>query len=306
MKEKIKLFGATLLLLILIPYMVTLFFNDEAAGFLQKSDASTELEEKVILLVSEEISGQAEIEAIKAQAVIARTTLYQNPDMEVQGNESNLKENMETIQFCVEETKGEILTCQGKPIDAAYHGVSGKATRNAGEVAGQEDKSYLKSVDSSWDIASPNYLTIFYMEKSELASKVEALLNNDDNVSGAELSEEQKSESAEEKNNGSKITVNPETILTDLVIEERDSSDYVTKVRYGDKILNGEAVREALGLSSAVFYFSELEGKVRIMTKGLGHGLGLSQYGAEVMAKDGKKYQEILKYYYTGVEIEKV
>lgn len=280
MKEKLKIFGATLLLLILIPYMITLFFHDEAAGFFQKSDSSTQLEEKVVLLVSEEISGQAEIEAIKAQAVIARTKLYQEPNLEVTGNETNLKENMETIQFCVEETAGEIITCQGKPIDAAYHAVSGKATRNASEISGQEDKSYLKSVDSSMDIASPDYLTIFYMEKSELAEKMKALLPEEE--------------------------VNPETILADLVIEERDSAEYVTKVRYGTNILNGEAVRDGLGLSSAVFYFSELDGKVRIMTKGLGHGLGLSQYGAQAMAKEGKKYQEILKYYYTGVEIEKI
>lgn len=280
MKEKFKIFGATLLLLILIPYMITVFFHDEAAGFFQRNDSSTELEEKVILLVSEEISGQAEIEAIKAQAVIARTQLYQNPGMEVSGNEINLQENMETIQFCAEETEGEILTCQGKPIDAAYHAVSGKVTRNAQEVMGQEEKVYLISVDSSVDIASPQYLTIFHMEKEQLAEKLKSLLPE--------------------------IEIKPDTILTDIVIDERDSAGYVTKVRYGSSVLNGEAVRDALNLSSAVFYFSELDGKVRIMTKGLGHGLGLSQYGAQQMAIEGKKYQEILKYYYTGVEIEKI
>ena len=276
-----------MLLLMLVPYMVTVFFNDESAGLWQQSDSSAELEEKVALLVSEEISGQAELEAIKAQAVIARTTLYQDPDMDVKGNENNLQENMETIQFCVEETCGEILTCQGIPIDAAYHAVSGKATRNASEVSGQEDKSYLKSVDSSMDIASPDYLVISYMEKSELALTVQELLEKEGEA-------------------GASVTVNAETILSDLVIEERDSAEYVTKVRYGDKIFNGEALRDALELPSAVFYFSELDGKVRIMTKGLGHGLGLSQYGAEIMAKEGKTYQEILKYYYTGVEIEKI
>lgn len=307
-----------MLLLILVPYMVTLFFHDDVGGLFQNSSESSQMEERVLKLVSEEISGQAELEAIKAQAVIARTTLYQNPDMEVTGNETNLLENMDTLEFCVEETAGEILTFEGKPIDAAYHAVSGKLTRNGEEVAGQEDKSYLKSVESLYDIASPDYLTIFYMEKTELAEKIQTLVNTSQNEGSAqgegtgEVVQEQKEAAQEqekvvqEQDTEAIITVNPETILTDLVIEERDSAEYVLKVRYGDVILNGEAVSDALGLSSSLFYFSELDGKVRVMTKGLGHGLGLSQYGANAQAAEGKKYEEILKYYYSGVEIEKV
>ncbi len=287
MKEKLKIYGAIALLLILIPYMITLFFHGEGVGlFREKSSPDVQLEEQVLHLVSEEISGQAEMEAIKAQTVIARTMLHQNPDMEVTGNETNLLENMETLKFCVEETQGKILTYEGQPIQPEYHAVSGKCTRNATEVAGQEDKLYLKSVESLYDINSPDYLTIFYMEKTELAAKVQELLQEAQTGSTAA------------------VEVNPETILTDLLIEERDSADYVTKVRYGDTVINGEAMRDGLNLPSSLFYLSELKGKVRVMTKGLGHGLGLSQYGANAMAAEGKKYEEILKYYYSQVEIE--
>ncbi len=303
MKERIKLFLAVLLLIVLVPYMITLFFHEETEGIYQNTDTARQLEEKVVLLLSEEISGQAQVEAIKAQAVIARTQLYCDPEQDVAGNQENLKENIETIRFCVEATQGEILTCNGVPIDAAYHRVSGAVTRNGSEVAGQEDKSYLKSVDSSMDIEAEEYLTIFYMEKEELASAIQKLLAN---------STVEETESAGEKNEGGSnkqgedIHVNPDTILDDLVIEERDSAKYVTKVRYKETAFSGEALRKALGLSSSLVYFSELEGKVRVMTKGLGHGLGLSQYGAGVMAAEGKKYKEILRYYYTGVQIEKV
>lgn len=318
MKEKLKIYGAIALLFMLIPYMITLFFHGEGMGlFREKSTPDTALEERVLQLVSEEISGQAKLEAIKAQAVIARTELTVNPDMEVVGNDTNLLENMESLKFCVEETCGEILTYEGEPIWPEYHAVSGKYTRNGAEVAGQEDKLYLKSVESVYDIYSPDYLVVFYMEKAELAGKMQELIQ--EAQVDAKQSEEMAAESgttqdhaATEVINDSSatdttvISVNAESILEDLIIEERDSAEYVTKVRHGDIVLNGEAVREKLGLSSSLFYLTELKGKVRVMTKGLGHGLGLSQYGANAMAAEGKDYEEILKYYYSGVEIEKM
>lgn len=276
------MFGAVILLMILIPYLVTFFFYQDGTRLLQKNEDAIKQEERVLLLLSEEISGAAELEAVKAQAVIARTALYENPQMEVTGKADNLQVNLERLQFCVEETSGEILTYQGDPIDSAYHRVSGKRTRNASEVAGQEDKSYLQSVDSSMDIQAEEYLTVQYMEKEQMAAAVEHLLGQTVQMG------------------------NPEEILVNLVIEERDSAGYVTRVRYKTAILNGEALRDALELPSAIFYFSELEGKVRILTKGLGHGLGLSQYGADYLAKEGRTYKEILQYYYTGVEIEKI
>ena len=78
----------------------------------------------------------------------------------------------------------------------------------------------------------------------------------------------------------------------------------MTEVTCGRTVANGEAVRQALHLNSACFYFSELDGKIRILTKGIGHGLGLSQYGANELAKQGKNYQDILKYYYQDVTLE--
>lgn len=296
MKERIKLYGAILLLLILIPYMITLFFHGESMGlFSGKTSPDEQLEEQVLYLVSEQISGQANLEAIKAQSVIARTQLCytkqgnvtetlaeksygteQQNEVSLSGNQENLLANMDTLAFCVEETQGEVLTYEEELICPEYHAVSGKYTRNATEVAGQEDKVYLQSVESVQDIYSEDYLSVIYIEKEELAKAVEGILD---------------------------ISVPAETILEDLVIAERDSAEYVTKVQYKDVTIHGEALREQLGLSSALFYFSELKGKVRILTKGLGHGLGLSQYGADVMAAEGKTYEEILKYYYTGVEI---
>ena len=279
MKEKLKLYGAVFILILFVPCLLTIYFQGEGllSGFAGRELSDTD--KKVIRLVSEEMPGSYETEALKAQAVIARTNLYRDPDMEIKENEDNLKENLDRITFCVEDTRGEILTCKGEPIDAAYHAVSSRRTRNAAEVPGQEDKTYLASVDSSQDIKAEEYLTIVYMEKKEMAGKLEPLLE--------------------------KEKVDPEKLPDSLKIQERDSAGYVTKIQYGEITLNGEAVRAALGLPSACFYFSQLEGRVRITVKGLGHGLGMSQYGANEMAKEGKDYREILNYYYQDIRIEK-
>ena len=279
MKEKLKLYGAVFILILFVPCLLTIYFQGEGllSGFAGRELSDTE--KKVIRLVSEEMPGSYETEALKAQAVIARTNLYRDPDMEIKENEDNLKENLDRITFCVEDTRGEILTCKGEPIDAAYHAVSSRRTRNAAEVPGQEDKTYLASVDSSQDIKAEEYLTIVDMEKKEMAGKLEPLLE--------------------------KEKVDPEKLPDSLKIQERDSAGYVTKIQYGEITLNGEAVRAALGLPSACFYFSQLEGRVRITVKGLGHGLGMSQYGANEMAKEGKDYREILNYYYQDIRIEK-
>lgn len=279
MREKLKFYGAILILIVLVPYLMTIYFHGMPGKFSGgREDAG--IEQKVIQMVAAEMSGHYETEALKAQAVIARTNLSSDPDLVIEENQENQEENLETITFCVEETAGEILTWKGEAIDAAYHAVSSGNTRNAAEVSGQEGKDYLQSVESRQDISSMEYLNIIYMEKQEMAQKLQGLL-------------------------GDAATVDAEGLPDSLTIEARDSAGYVTRVRCGSVVLNGEAVRDALGLSSSCFYFSRSDGKIRITCKGEGHGLGLSQYGANELAKEGKNYREILKYYYQDVKISK-
>lgn len=266
-------------MIVLVPYLMTIYFHGMPGKFSGgREDAG--IEQKVIQMVAAEMSGHYETEALKAQAVIARTNLSRDPDLVIEENQENQEENLETITFCVEETAGEILTWKGEAIDAAYHAVSSGNTRNAAEVSGQEGKDYLQSVESRQDISSMEYLNIIYMEKQEMAQKLQGLL-------------------------GAAATVDAEGLPDSLTIEARDSAGYVTRVRCGSVVLNGEAVRDALGLSSSCFYFSQSDGKIRIICKGEGHGLGLSQYGANELAKEGKNYREILKYYYQDVKISK-
>ena len=92
-------------------------------------------------------------------------------------------------------------------------------------------------------------------------------------------------------------------LLNALDTAQRNELGYVTEAVLGDVTLDGERLRNAWQLNSACFYCKEVEGRIRIVTKGLGHGVGLSQYGANELAKEGKGCQEILQYYFKNIQI---
>lgn len=287
MKEKVKFYGSLFILLIFIPYLVTVYLH---GGLPFGTGVDEQTEAQVTARLAVQIPADYEMECLKAQAVIVRTNLYREVEeknaAEEGWDEAQMREvwgddyrrNLEKLQEAVEETEGEILTWEGEPIQAAFHVASSGKTRNAAEVPGQEAYTYLQGTDSEEDIRRPGFLYIGYMEKAEFAAALQQLFPNE--------------------------TMDAGTLPGALQIVERDSAGYVTRVQYGTTIANGEAVRAALGLNSACFYLSELEGKIRIVTKGIGHGLGFSQYGAEQMAKRGSSYRELLHYYYRDVKIE--
>lgn len=300
MKEKIKLYGSILILLIFVPYLVTVYLHGGNFGFSFGNSKDDQIEEQLVGILAKEMPATYETECLKAQAVIARTNLYRaleavrddvqpessvapdgwtKADMSAAWGEK-YEQYLEKIENAIAQTEGEVLTYNGELIQAAYHTASNKKTRNASEVPGQEAYSWLVSAESKEDILADGFLYIGYMEKQQFADAIQGVFQDE--------------------------TITADQLPGALEITERDSADYVTKVTYGSTVVNGEAIRDALGLNSACFYFSELEGKIRIVTKGIGHGLGFSQYGANELAKQGQKYRELLEYYYEGVEIERI
>ena len=298
MKEKFKLYGSIFILVIFVPFLLLLWVEGGFGGR-QADPVQQQIEEALPFVVAKEVSVGSRTETLKAQAVIARTNLWgmylKNQSDDAQGKRdwpepgetedlmtlwgaSAYEKNMEKFRQAVKETRGEILTVEHQPIQAAYHYAANCKTRNASEVPGQEAAVYLQSVDSSDDMLADGFLSISYMEKQQMADALASLFQEDapqaENLPGA------------------------------LELTVRDSAGYVTEVTCGRTVANGEAVRQALHLNSSCFYFSELDGKIRILTKGIGHGLGLSQYGANELAKQGKNYQDILKYYYQDVTLE--
>lgn len=308
MKEKIKTFFSICVLVVAIPYIVTLLFQGNATDGdargtnLQAQDSSLltlqmdgqniEVEEYLAGIVAQQIPLDREPEAVKAQAVIARTALLRIARQQEALPESMSREEMldlwgqdgfevnyQALEAALEATQGEVLTWKGELIEPAFHAVSAGKTRKAKEALGIK-LPYLKSVDSSVDIPSPDYLRVNFFEKQQLAK----LLNEAYPEAGLKA----------------------ETMMEQLTVSKRDSSGYVLEIQAGASAITGEEFRNCLGLNSACCFLKEVEGRVRIVTKGLGHGLGLSQYGADQMAKEGSNYREILQYYYKNVEIEKI
>lgn len=244
------------------------------------------LEEYLIGVVGAEMPASFPIEALKAQAVVART--YALRKIESGGkltdtvSTQSYKDNSELqkmwgasystyyqkIKTAVESTEGLAIYYQGELIDAVYHSTSNGKTEDSIYVWGN-DIPYLKSVDSSWDKDASSYLR----EVSQDFTNVLNLLGVD--VTGD----------------------------TSFEILSRDSSGRVLEVRVGTQTFNGVEFRNLLGLRSADFDLVLENGNLVITTRGFGHGVGLSQYGASGMAKAGYTYEEILKHYYTGVSI---
>lgn len=245
---------------------------------------SISLEDYVVGVVSAEMPASFNIEALKAQAVAARTyalkrsnqTLSASTSDQVYKTQNELKamwgNSFNTyynkVKKAVESTKGKYMTYNGSYIDALYFSTSNGKTEDPIYVWGKS-YPYLKSVDSSFDTSLRSYSYTTTMSLS---------------------------------NFNSKLGVNV-TSTSQINILSKTTGNRINQISIGDKVFTGVKVRSALGLRSADFDISISNNTVTISTRGFGHGCGMSQYGANELAKQGKNYIQILKHYYTGIEI---
>lgn len=321
MKERIKTGLSVCLLIVALPFIITLIFqgnrrknsDSTIVAFITKqhetegipetegtSEAEKEsgklkdldVEEYLVGVTANEIPISYEPEMIKAQILIARTNLFRaiENNMELPAalsgkqmlklwGQKGFTDNYQTLANAVESTRGETIVYDGAYIDAAFHAVSAGKTRTAADVTEKENAVYLTGVDSQYDIPSQDFLKIIFYEKNDFMEVVNT--------------------------NWKEAEVKTENILSGIEIKQRDSADYVTEIIVGGVSLTGEEFREAFKLNSACFYLAEVDKNIRIVTKGLGHGFGLSQYGGNELAKTGLKYSEILEYYYRDVKIKR-
>lgn len=243
-------------------------------------------------------------EALKAQAVAARTytmkkiaaapaaehggaAVCNNPShckayepiaSFASGWSSAAEEYTEKILRAVRETDGEILIYNGEPITAVFHSTSAGKTENAEDVWGSA-VPYLVSVESAGESESPRY-------------EEEKLLSPD----------EFKTKFSEKYKNAS-FDANPENWITNI---SRSDAGGVKKLSVAGVEVKGSDIRSIFGLNSTNFTILYADGMIKIKTRGYGHGVGMSQYGARAMAIEGKNYEEILKSYYTGVTLAKI
>ena len=186
-------------------------------------------------------------------------------------------ENRARLVGLVQPVLGEVLTYDGQPALACYHAISNGATQ-ASEAVWGTALPYLVSVESLFDLSSPEYeqsLSLSSLEVSQLLSQT---------IMGLDFSGD------------------PSGWFAQM---DRTPQGYVTKVHFGQASCNAADVRTALGLRSTDFTVSydAATDTFTFTTKGYGHGVGMSQYGAHAMALTGKTYREILAWYYPGTSL---
>jgi len=268
-----------------------------------------DLEDYVAGVVSAEMPVSFNIEALKAQAIAARTFVIANmislggsgcnkhqgvdvcSDVHCQAwisKEERLKlwdansalENWNKIMEAVESTKGLVITYNGEIAKhIKYHSTSGGKTEDSRYVFGYQEP-YLVSVESPYEEVAPNYITTVVMSKKEFIRRMKELSPN--------------------------INLSESKLATQIKILEWTEGGRVNRIKIGDKEFTGIDIRWAMGLKSAAFTIKIDTKNVTFTVKGYGHGVGMSQWGANEMGKRGYSYEDIIKHYYRGVEIQKI
>lgn len=255
------------------------------------------LKEYLIGAVAAEISPSYHEEAIKAQAVASHTMLefskrknrtdgadITDDSMTAQGYISAAEQRekwgdsyekyREKIEKCVDEVSDLLIFYDGEIITPAFHAISGGSTENAAEVWGG-DYPYLVSAESPGDRLSPSYSSELTVSPEDFKNKAEA--------------------------NGARLSDKPEEWIGESI---KTAAGAVKTVSIGGKDFKGSEVRKMFSLRSSNFTCKYSEGSFVFAVCGYGHGVGMSQYGADFMARQGCTYTEILKHYYKSVEIK--
>ena len=265
------------------------------------------LETYLVGVLAAEMPASFELEALKAQAVAARTyalrrltlnlgnnvhpeaAVCTNPnhcqahmsseDMKARWGMINYFRHKNRMEEAVNSTRGMVLTHEGRLIEPVYHSTSNGRTENSEDVW-LSTVPYLRSVESPWDRDSPR----FQDTKTLTVSQVDAALGT---------------------NLGALPVAAMQGTNQDIIrVLETTSTDRIKRLNINGRTLMGTEVRTALGLNSTHFTW-ELQGdSITFSTRGFGHGVGMSQYGANGMAREGATFEEILKHFYTGVDLE--
>lgn len=258
----------------------------------------------IVGAVCAEMPATFEPEALKAQAVAAHTYAQRqkekaltSPDKELNGayfsNDSskyqayftenqakqyygdNYDQYIKKIREAVSDVEDEILVYKDEPIIAAFHSMSSGKTESAENVWGSK-VDYLIPVESDYDTEAPKYMEEYEYTADEVKERLE---NAFDEI---------------------KLGDKPDEWFSDV---SKSKSNTVLEIKAGNLTVTGQEIRAALSLRSASFDI-EYDDGFKITTRGYGHCVGMSQYGANAMAKDGKTYEEILEHYYPNTNLE--
>lgn len=308
-------------IIIFIPLIITYMVNDIGINDISKKNTSmtseilsiqqnnnssnfddfpdiemNNFENYIIGVVSAEMPSSFHEEALKAQAIASRTYAYKRVDNledEVDyGNigqaydtidnmkdkwGNNFETNYTKIKNAVSATNGIIIVYNDEPIEAVFHSTSAGMTEVAENIWGG-NLPYITSVDSSLDENAPDFTYTTTISNDDIISKILAKFPS----------------------------INKDEILNSFDILNRSSADYVLSVLVGGYVISGQEIRTIFNLRSSNFTIIKNVDNFEFTTKGYGHGVGMSQYGANFMALEGNSYVDILNHYYSDIELKKL
>ena len=273
----------------------TAYFNNEEIDVtIKDADSSEEttlnLEEYIVGVVAGEMPASFAEEALKAQAIAARSyalskiksattsydlvtditnQVYITAEQMQEKWGSDYEYYYNRVKNAVEDTKNLVMEYEGEIISAYYFAMSNGYTEDVSLVFG-ENRDYLVSVDSTWDEGVKNFTTTTTFSKQDFCTKLNIDCTN--------------------------------IVIGDIV---RSETNRVNTITINDQEFKGTTFRTLLGLRSTDFTI-DISDDVKITTKGYGHGVGMSQYGANAMAKNGSNYEEILHHYYKDIDIVEI
>ncbi len=265
-----------------------------------------ELEEYLKGVVAAEMPAAFHIEALKAQAIAARTYALTRIERFSEGQidhitaplctgihcqayltleelgqahgQSWITEYWPKIMQAVDETKGMVVTFEGELIDAMYHSSSGGVTEDSENVFATA-MPYLRSVPSPNEESAPKFSSSITMSFNDFVKKIQEMVPG--------------------------INITKKNVTEVIKVADKSETGRIKKLMIGEKIIEGRDFRARFNLNSTNFKINLIGDNIEIETLGNGHGVGMSQWGANAMAKNGSTYEEILKHYYLGVEVTK-
>ena len=270
MKGRKQSWVTKIFLLLTLPYLVTVFVNGPEAVSVNKT---TDMENILPIILRGQISPEHQIETIEAQAVIARSN-FMRKIQEQKDTGSILREISNNVK-----QNGRVWKIPEVCYETAVKNTQGQILTVDGELklVPYHEISAGETRDGEAAFHDPQYAYLKSVDSSADKDATEYL-------NSTYVSEQQ--------------------LPKDLTISLRDKSGYVQSLMADENILEGTAFASGMGIASPAFSMQKLDGRIRFLSKGKGHGLGFSQYGGDALAKEGKTWQEILHIYFPLMEIE--
>lgn len=284
---------------------------------------SMDVEEYLLGVLPGTIPADYDEETLKVQAILIRTNVLK--EMEEKGSNDvadlsydyltveermaffgkrNFKKYEKRFERAIVDTSGMVLRQEGTLIMALYHEVSIGKTISAKELLG-EDVSYLQSVESNQDVEAKHYMNIVCYTWEELQALLSKMQGKEEEVHNSVSPEEATGTGTENQEGAAEKSTEAAVKNATIKVEESTENGYVMKVSVDGTIYTGEELMQGLQLTSTNFYVEEMEDGLRFVCLGKGSGMGVSQYGANRMALEGKNAEEIIRYYLKKVSLEK-